>query len=66
MKILEIFNQKREEKIKLISLEQYQDLEKNFFTDIRFFVESPSSVFRTIKTSNRAEKLWSERSPIRV
>ena len=34
MKILEIFNQKREEKIKLISLEQYQDLEKKIFLQI--------------------------------
>ena len=37
MKILEIFNQKREEKIKLISLEQYQDLEKKIFLQILDF-----------------------------
>ena len=30
-KILEIFNQKRDEKIKLIGAEQYHDLEKKFF-----------------------------------
>ena len=37
MKILEIFNQKREEKIKLISFEQYQDLEKKIFLQILDF-----------------------------
>ena len=37
VKILEIFNQKREEKIKLISLEQYQDLEKKIFLQILDF-----------------------------
>ena len=36
-KILEIFNKKREEKIKLISLEQYQDLEKKIFLQILDF-----------------------------
>ena len=36
-KILEIFNQKREEKIKLIGAEQYQDLEKKIFLQILDF-----------------------------
>ncbi len=36
-KILNIFNEKREEKIKLIGVEQYQDLEKKIFLQILDF-----------------------------
>ena len=59
-----VFNEKKKEKINLISAEQYYDLEKNFFTDIRFFMESSFTVLRTIKTGNRFKKLWSERSSV--
>ena len=61
-KITEIFDKKREEKVKLIGADQYKDLEKDFFANFRLFMESSSTIFGTAKTSNRIEKLRPKRS----
>ena len=48
----DLFSEKKNSRIKILGDEQNSNLEKNIFTNNRFFLEISSTIFRTIKTSN--------------
>ena len=63
-KIKNLYLEKKDSRIKILGENQNNNLEKNFFTNYRFFMEITPTIFRTIATGNWFETIWSEGSVI--